>query len=772
MRQRLYLFLLVVPLLLLAAGCSTTKNLPAGEQLYIGIGKTKITSEDGSTSGQRALSAAENVLNVKPNNSFFGSARYRIPLPFGLWVYNRYVNDSTALGKRIYKMFASEPVLVGTVNPPLRSLIARNVLREHGYFNAAVTDSVATNRKDSLQARVFYTIDMGKPYRYDTIEFLPPITLVGGVQFDHSLFSKLEIGEQFNLSRLLEDRKRISTMLRNRGFYYYTPDAIYYEADTLQGDYGVHLRTRIKQGVSETAFTPWSIGDVVFTVNGFRADPMSDSVTYNDILIRYNGKRPAVRRGVIDRRLKLRPGSIYAESDETRTREALARLGVFAYTEFMFTPVDTLNHILNLYINSTMDRPWDAALETAFKVKSNNFLGPALTFSLARRNLLGGGESLSGTLHGSYEWQSGRNVVGRAALINSYELGVDLSLNAPAILLPGIKDNVLPFTTATDFTLSADMLNRAGYFRLLSLGTAVSYTFEVSKSHKHVVTPFRLQYNLLSHRSEAFNDIVRENPALGLSLRSQFIPAMGYVYTYNNVFEDRGSHTLWMEYSFTEAGNLLNAIYAAAGQTYNKTKKLFGVPFAQFVRLTADLRYTYALNRNHTIAARLATGVIYSFGNMTVAPYSEQFYVGGANSIRAYTVRSIGPGSYQPLQSRYAFIDQTGEFKLELNAEWRMRLVGDLHGALLVDAGNVWLIRPDSYRPNGSLSEVSGVGDFLRQIALGSGVGLRYDLGFFVIRFDAGVGLHLPYDTGRKGYYNIPKFTDALGLHLAIGYPF
>ena len=135
-------------------------------------------------------------------------------------------------------------------------------------------------------------------------------------------------------------------------------------------------------------------------------------------------------------------------------------------------------------------------------------------------------------------------------------------------------------------------------------------------------------------------------------------------------------------------------------------------------------------------------------------------------------MRSIGPGSYQPLQSRYAFIDQTGEFKLELNAEWRMRLVGDLHGALFVDAGNVWLIRPDSYRPNGSLCEVSGVGDFLRQIALGSGVGLRYDLGFFVIRFDAGVGLHLPYDTGRKGYYNIPKFTDALGLHLAIGYPF
>ena len=157
---------------------------------------------------------------------------------------------------------------------------------------------------------------------------------------------------------------------------------------------------------------------------------------------------------------------------------------------------------------------------------------------------------------------------------------------------------------------------------------------------------------------------------------------------------------------------------------------------------------------------------------MTVAPYSEQFYVGGANSIRAFTVRSIGPGRFVPRNSRYAFMDQIGEFKLEMNAEYRFRLAGDLHGALFLDSGNVWLLRPDENRPGGSLQEITDAKDFFKQLALGSGLGLRYDLNYLVIRFDVGVGLHLPFETTRQGYYNLPKFANSIGYHFAVGYPF
>ena len=170
---------------------------------------------------------------------------------------------------------------------------------------------------------------------------------------------------------------------------------------------------------------------------------------------------------------------------------------------------------------------------------------------------------------------------------------------------------------------------------------------------------------------------------------------------------------------------------------------------------------------NINIATRLFGGVIYSYGNSEAAPYTDQFYVGGANSIRAFTVRSLGPGAYRPKNSKYSYMDQTGDVKLEANAELRARLVGDLHGAIFLDAGNVWTLRHDAKRPGAQLTAST-----IKNIALGTGVGLRYDLDFLVIRFDVGIGLHAPYATSKSGFYNIERFKDGLGLHFAIGYPF
>ena len=223
----------------------------------------------------------------------------------------------------------------------------------------------------------------------------------------------------------------------------------------------------------------------------------------------------------------------------------------------------------------------------------------------------------------------------------------------------------------------------------------------------------------------------------------------------------------------SEAGNLINASMNALGDKYSETKQLFDVPFAQFVKAAVDLRYSYRIDRKQTLATHFATGAIYSYGNATTAPYIEQFFVGGANSLRAFTVRSLGPGSYNPTAvNAYSFMDRVGELKLEANAEYRRHLFGNCFGAVFLDAGNVWLLRPDDARPGAAVSEAGSVGNFLNQVAVGTGAGLRYDLSFLVVRFDVGVGLHLPYKTKRSGWYNIPHFRDALGFHLAIGYPF
>lgn len=758
-------------LLPLITGCSVTSNLPQGEQLYIGRGKTKILQQDNSKEGQRAIAAAEAQINVAPNGALFGSPRSRLPIQFGLLFHNAFVNDSSFIGRKMYGVFASEPVLLSAVNTPVRSILALNTLREHGYFNAAIQDSIAFSGKDSLQAKAYYTFNMGNPYRYDSISYLPAWTFPNGWTYNHSELSTIRTGNQFNFAQIQADKESITSLLRDNGYYYFSPEMLQYEVDTVAVSGKAQMRIRLKEGLSTGGIKPWKIGKVTITVNGNIRETMRDSMLFEGVKVRYNQSIP-IRKKVLTRRVFLRPDTYYSQTNEQNTLQALSRIGAFSYTDLSFVPVDTVNHILDLHVNSMLDKPWDMTIEALFKKKSNNFMGPGLSLSAARRNTFGGGERLSASLYGSYEWQNLKNIFRTTEGMNSYEFGTDLSLSAPAILLPGISDHLYPFPTTTDFTLSASMLHRARYFRMLSFGLSATYMFNRWMHHKHTITPLRLKYNMLSHRTTEFNDIMAKNTALALSLRSQFIPEISYTYTFDDIFLSRGSHHLWMEYSLSEAGNLVNAAYAIAGKGYNDTKKFLGVPFAQYVRLTGDVHYTYTITPTQTLAARIAGGAIFSYGNSTIAPYSEQFYVGGANSIRAFPVRSIGPGAYQPSTGQFAFIDQVGEFKLEANLEWRVRLLGSLHGALFLDAGNVWLLREDVSRPQGALSEIQRPSDFFNQIALGTGLGIRYDLGLLILRVDVGMGLHLPYSTSRQGYYNIPNFWDGMAYHFAIGYPF
>jgi outer membrane protein assembly factor BamA len=199
-----------------------------------------------------------------------------------------------------------------------------------------------------------------------------------------------------------------------------------------------------------------------------------------------------------------------------------------------------------------------------------------------------------------------------------------------------------------------------------------------------------------------------------------------------------------------------------------KGKKMFSSPYSQFLKLTFDLRNKYKLTDKSLLATRLYAGVLWSYGNSSFAPYSELFYVGGANDIRAFAARAIGPGRYYDYQGRGTYLDQAGDLKLEANIEYRFNLVSNLHGALFLDAGNVWLLKQDSGHPAGDFKS----GSLLKSIALGTGFGFRYDLEFLVLRLDLGIGLHAPYDTGKSSYYNMPKFWDSLGFHFAVGYPF
>ena len=767
MKSNIYSLLFFIILL---ASCSTTKNLPEGEVLYTGIHKLEIVNEDKSNEGKEALTEIEAALSYPPNNALLGSSSIRIPFPFGLWVYNAFVNKKGKMSKWIFDKLAAKPVLINTVNPNVRTQVAANLLREYGYFKGSTSYDVETDPKDPKKAKINYRIEMNKAYTYDSIAYVRlrhRIDTLLQHTYDNRLIKK---GDNFNVVQLEAERQRIASLLRNNGYYYFRPEFITYQADTLLQPGKVALRVSTQPGLPRNVLRPWKVGNISVFLNGYNNEIPTDSIHYKDITIFYEGKL-RIRPNILYNQLRLHTGDIYSQELQEKTQTNFANLGIFRYSEMQYTPKDSSRRYdtLNLQINTVYDLPLDGELELNVTTKSNNQTGPGAVFSVTKRNIFGGGETFGVSLRGSYEWQTGKRVTGSSSAINSWELGVSGTLTYPQILFPKLFKRDLDYPSSTAFRIYIDQLNRAKFFKMLAFGGSAAYEYQPSATSHHSITPFKLTYSLLQRTTAEFDSIVTVNPALRQSLENQFIPAIGYTYTYDDSPITTKKNHLWWQSSITQAGLIIDAIYAATGKGFNQQdKKLFGNRFAQFIKATSEIRYNYNLGEKQHLVGRLMAGVAYSYGNATTTPYSEQFYIGGANSIRAFTIRSIGPGSFRPTDSQYGYLDQTGDIKFEANLEYRFPILGDLFGAAFLDAGNVWLIREDENRPGGQLKW----GRFWKDLALGTGIGLRYDLSFLVIRLDWGIGLHVPYDTGKKGYYNIPKFRDGTGIHLAIGYPF
>lgn len=778
MKIRNYNILLVLLLLLMGTACSTTRNLPEGEVLYTGIKDIHINRNDQSPIGEKALAEVEAAISIAPNNSFFGSAKKRIPFPFGLWIYNSFKRYEKGLGKWIFKKLAAEPVLLSTVNPDTRVKVASNLLHDYGYFNGNVTYQVDST-KNPRAIKLTYHVNMGQPYYLDSIRyqgFSPRADSMIQATYKERI---IKPGDHFDVTKLNEERQRLVDLFRNNGYYYYRTDFITFLADTLMHPGYVNLKILPKASVPQEALRTYYIGNTSVYLTGYNGEQPTDSMQTRNFTVHYAGDKPGLRYGVLRKRFLYRSGEQYSQIKQNYTQEALARLGVFKFSEFRYIPHmndSIVTDTLDVRVNATFDLPYDSELELNVTTKSTKQTGPGAIFNLSKKNFQRMGASLNLELKGSYEWQTSSTVDGESSVMNSYELGAALSLEFPRLVLPWVRNRVDPFRfpSHTNFKVYAEQVNRARYFKMLSFGGTVSYSFQPKRSMKHTVTPLHLAFNTLQHRTARFDSIANANPMLFHSLDDQFIPSVTYTLTYDDTYKKK-KNRIWWENSVTSAGNVTSLIYAAFGQKFSqKDKKLLGTPFAQFLKFTSEFRHLYTFSEKHQLASRIMGGVIWSYGNKTIAPYSEQFYVGGANSIRAFTIRSIGPGRFHPASSSsYSYVDETGDIKLEANLEYRFRIFsnflgGNLNGAAFLDAGNVWLLRKDEARPNAEFS----LNHFFDSIALGTGVGIRYDFSFLVLRLDWGIALHVPYDTGKSGYYNIPRFKDGMGLHFAIGYPF
>ncbi len=787
-----------------------TKNIPEDDQLFTGLTSISYVDEPKETPFQDHLDETkeevEATLAMAPNGSLFGSSYYHTPWSWRLWIYNKYANKDSKFARWMQKSFGRAPVLMSKVNPALRASVAQSVLKSNGYFRSEVTYEKVP-QKNPKKCKIGYTVRLDTLFTLDSVAYVnfPDSlkTLIDSTRSEALIKSK----DAFNVSALDGERNRITTLFRNNGYYYYNNNFASYLADTFQVAGQAQLRFQLANDLPQEALQKWYIGNIAVQFRKSMREQLTDSVKRRHLIIRFNGKNPPIRPNVILKNLRLRPRQEFNYDNYLESASKINATGVFSTTDFQFTP-RTGTDTLDLNLNCVFDKPYDFYFEANVIGRSSLRYGPGAKIGFTRRNLFRGGEKLDINLHGSYEWQHGGGYNS-----NTYQYGADIAIEFPRIIAPFYNSERVrrdkngrrirrkrPYAAPTTYAkVSTDIVRRPEFYKMHVVSGEWTYRWQPTATSRHEFSPLTVKYQFKNTTTEKYDSVIQKNPYIEITMADYLIPTMRYTYTYTSPANLR--HPIRWETTIEESGNITSLIDLARGKGYDeKYKTWFKSPYAQFVRLETDFTKTWSIGMASKFVGHLNAGVIYSYGNCIDAPVTELFYVGGANSLRAFSIRDIGPGrlsEFDVKNRQYNYAYRNGDLKLVANLEYRTPLFGNLEGALFFDAGNVWRLnatdlledyeayKERGYDEDGNSPEEQYEDDhrvmkmmeftpseFFNDLALGTGIGLRYNLGFLVIRLDWGFALHFPYDTGKSGYFNIPSFRKANTIHFAIGYPF
>ena len=778
------------------SACSTTSALPEGEQLYTGMTPTEYTNYTKNAHFNAVQEELDIVLATKPNASLFGSPSLKSPFPVGLWIWNAFSPDTTKFGRWITRVFGSRPITLSNVSPDLHATVGKNLLNKRGYFNNKITHELVP-QSNKKKIKLKYTVNMGHLWTIDSLQYVnfPPDadSLIQASRPN----AIIKNGDAFDVATLEQERQRLTSLFRNNGYYYYKNNDASYLADTTIVRGKVITRLQLADSINPIDLKQWRIGKITVNLQKNFMEELRQHRKKQGFDLNFNGRHSPLRSRVIANDLQFRPGDLYQQSKHTETMERLNATRLFTASNISFKPCNSTDtcSTLNVTLDFLFDRPYDFYVEAYGRGKTTGKYGPELVVGVTKRNAFRGAELLNVRLHGAYEWTTKRsNDAGTTGRINDYQYGAEVSLQFPRFLNPfktpprilrerlrkreaaaiaaGKPLTLKPQRTyfespMTTLSASTNVIKRALYFKRHVVAGELTYSWAPSERHSFIFKPLSLAYEYMRSVTDRFKALTDSVPYLEVSMADQFIPKALFQYTYQSPSGYANPIRWWSTVS--EASNVLALGYLASGEKWNKRgKTMFKNPFAQFVKIETNFTKLWALSGKSSIAAHANAGVVWAYGNSRFAPYSEQFFVGGANSIRAFNVREIGPGTYRSASLVRSYVEQTGEVKVQANVEYRPHLVGNLYGALFLDAGNVWTLHSDASRPGSQFH----FNNFFKELAFGTGVGLRYDIGFFMLRVDWGIGLHVPYETGLNRLYNIRHFGDAQALHLAIGMPF
>jgi outer membrane protein insertion porin family len=750
----------------LCLSCSVKRFIPEDEKLYTGA-KLELETELDKRQKAELANDLEKLLRPKPNSKFLG-------MRFGLWAHYKGSKEKPGFINRfLNKRFGEQPVYLSGVQPERTSSILENRLENKGFFYSTATYSIKESRKF---ASATYNVAFSAPYVLesyqilgDTLEIMEDIKN----QLSNTLLTQ---GTRLDLDLLKKERERIDEDLKSKGYYNFGGDMLIFEADTNQyEDRRYDLYLRLKNNAPSKSLFPYTLENInVFpNYNVQLDDGNGDTVVVNNIAFIQSPE--VFRPDLLQKYILFNEGNKFNPQLSRTTSNRLSNIGNFRYVNISYDMTDTVRREdgtypldANILLSPLNKRGVRAEIQG--QTKSNSFIGPALILSYRNRNIFRGGEifSLSGKF--GYETQVAS---GSRDALQSIELGLNASLVFPRVIFPGPWSDRFRFSIPkTRINLGYEYQNRTDLYLLYSYNASFGYFWNVNRYVYHEFNPISLSIVNLARTSPTFDEILNNNPFLRRSFEQQFISGMNYTFNFNQLVDQERKNAIFFGATLDFAGNLFRGVNSMIGS--ENPGFVFGLEYAQYVKGDFDLRYYRKFTQENILVSRIFAGLGIPLGNSLSLPFVKQYFSGGPRSVRAFRIRSLGPGRFVPADiSTGGFFDQAGDIRLEGNLEYRFPFNKYLKGALFVDAGNVWLYNENEALPGGRFSS-----NWLEELGIGAGVGFRVDIQLFVLRLDLAVPVRRPWLVGDDPW--IDRISpgdrewrrDNLVLNFAIGYPF
>ena len=765
MRPGKYHIAILVMISFFVIACNNTRHLPANDKLYTGaniqvngtstVREKKVLSED-----------LEGLTRPKPNSKFLG-------LRLKLSIYNLFRNkkENSFFG-RIKDKNGEPPVLLSQVDLQSNVELLQSHMENKGYFQAKVKGDTIIRRK---KANARYNVEAGMQYKIHAVHFPQDSNALYSAILKSSNETLLIPGKPFDLDVIRAERIRIDAYLKERGFYFFSPEFILVKTDTTLGNHLVNMYITIKRDIPTESKEVYRIKDVQiytgYSLNMERIDSNRSQAQY------YQGyyiidRRKRYKPWLFSESMKFEPGDIYNRTDHNLTLNRLVNLDLFKFVKNRFEiNRQTDSAYLDVFYYLTPLPRKSLGAEFTAASRSNNLNGTVISVNWKDRNVFKGGEHLILSGYIGSDVQIGGTFKGYQTI----RYGGEMNFGIPRFVIPfarfKIKGGYVP---RTNIQLGYDWIKRVDLYSLRSFRAAYGYLWKESLIKQHEFYPISVNYVQPTNVTAQYDSLIRQDTLLARAIQKQFVLGATYQYNYNELATGLQPTNAYYFNGLVDLSGNIAGLFSGADVKNGKEVTIRDVPFSQYIKFELDGRYYRRVGLHSTWANRAIVGVGIPYGNSVQLPYIKQFFIGGTNSLRGFRSRSVGPGTYRYPDSLDFLPDETGDLKLELNSELRFRINSPLYGALFLDAGNIWLMNDSTYTHKPGAVFTS---KFLNQLAIDAGIGFRFDITLFVIRLDIAFPIRKPWLTdpwviNDISFFHKPWRRENIIYNLGIGYPF